>query len=190
MYRKTALIAAVIIMVSAALFAQEKSKFIVRVNDANLGGEEYTITRSAAGYKVKSKAHTQQDGRSTHLEQEKVLAPDLTLKRYTLQAAVPEGIQTIQAVRENDKIRMTVRLPEKEPQTFTVPLVANIVVLDNMIVSHFQVLLDNLAGAPAASKWGFLVPQQLTLLPGGVTQLPREEKTTLNGRDHRAQVFR
>lgn len=182
MYSRIACVAAIVVMMGAVLFAQEKpNKFLVRVGGATLGSEEYTITRNASGYKLKSKQSTLQDGRSTHMEQEQLLLPDLTLKRYTLMVAVPEGLQTIQASRENDKIRMSVRVPDRETKAFSVPLAANTVILDNMVVSQYQVLLDSLTAAPPMSKWGFLVPQQLTLLPGAVTAIPRQEKATLNG---------
>src|SRR5512142_2884181 len=165
-----------------ALFGQEKerpSKFLVRVNGETVRTEEYTITRTAKEYKLKSKSLWPEINQV--LEQEQVLEPDFTLKRYTLYATDPRGIQVIEAKREKDAIRMTVRLPEKEPQTGTVPLAGRVLVLDNMVVSHFQVLLDSFGGKAPALNWSFLIPQHLALVPGGVTQLPREEQGTLNG---------
>ncbi|HYG99064.1 MAG TPA: hypothetical protein VD837_08020 [Terriglobales bacterium] len=175
---------AVAVLFSCSLFAQDKgNKFNVVVSGKQLGTEEYSITRDAKGYKLKSKATSRHDdGRSTVVEQEQLLEPDMTLKRYTLRAVNIDGIQTIEAARDKDKIRMSVRLPNREPRSFSVPLAARIVVLDNMVVSHMQVLLDLMGGKPPAPDYGFLVPQQLTLLPGGVTQLPRQETASLDGR--------
>jgi hypothetical protein len=178
--RSRILVIASLAVINPLAMAQEQTnKFLVRVNGATQRTEEYTIARSAAGYKLKSKARWQQARQV--LEQDQLLEPDLTLKRYTLMAADANGIQTIEAAREKDKVRMTVRLPNKEPQTFKVPWAPRMVVLDNMVVSHFQVLLDSFAGKPPAPDWGFLVPQQLALLPGSVTLLPREQPATLNG---------
>ncbi len=182
MYKKFALILAFVFTASLLFAADKPSKFKVLVNGNQIGTEEYTISRDARGYKLKSKASSRRDdGVGTIVEQEQVLEPDLTLKRYTLRAVNPDGIQTIEAAREKDKIRMSVRLPDREPKSFSVPVAARVFVLDNMVVSHFQVLLDSFGGNPPASGYGFLVPQQLTLLPGGVTLLPREEKGTLDG---------
>lgn len=172
-----------LVFVGTMVFAADKlDKFNVLVNGKQIGTEEYTVTRSAKDYKLKSKANSRRDdGVTTIVEQEQVLELDMSLKRYTLRAVNPEGIQTIEASRDKDKIRMSVRLPEREPKSFSVPVAARVFVLDNMVVSHFQVLLDSFGGNTPAHDYGFLVPQQLTLLPGGVTQLPREEKGTLNG---------
>lgn len=181
--RNNSTLLAVLLLVSATLFAESgANRFNVLINGKPFGTEEYKITRDAKEYKLKSKASSRQDdGRSTIVEQEQVLEPDMTLKRYTLRAVNINGIQTIEAMRDKDSIRMSVRLPDREPKTFSVPLAARVVVLDNMVVSHFQVLLDLIAGKLPASDYGFLVPQQLSLLPGGVTQLPRQEAASFEG---------
>ncbi len=158
----------------------EKNKFLVKVNGAQVRTEEYVITRNAKEYKVKSKMSWPAE--SQVLEQEQTLEPDFTLKNYTLYAADARGVQTIQAKREKDAIRITVRVPWGANQTGTVPMAARVIVLDNMVVSHFQVLLDSFGGQPPAATWGFVIPQQLSLVPGGVTQLPREEHGTLNSK--------
>lgn len=167
--------------VTAAVGAEEKNKFLVRINGAPYGSEEYTITRTASGYKLKSKASAKEPGRVTMKEQEQTLEPDFTLKRYSLMTAMIEGIQAVEANREKDKLRMSVRMPQREPRVFSVPIAPRIIVLDNMVVSHFQVLLDSFQGKPPAPDWGFLVPQQLSLVPGGVTQMPRVQDATLAG---------
>lgn len=169
------------LFVTSAVGADEKNKFLVRVNGEAYGTEEYTITRNASGYKLKSKASAKQPGRVTMTEQEQMLEPDFSLKRYTLMSAVVEGIQTVEVTREKDKLKMSVRAPQREPRVFSVPTAPRIIVLDNMVVSHFQVLLDSMQGLPPAPGWGFLVPQQLSLLPGGVTPMPRVQEASLNG---------
>lgn len=180
---KNILLVQALVFVATMLFAADKpDKFNVLVNGKQIGTEEYTITADANGYKVKSKARSRRDdGVSTIIEQDQVLEPDMSLKRYTLRAVNADGIQNIEASRDRDKVKMSVRLPDREPKSFSVPLAARIFVLDNMVVSHFQVLLDSFAGKVPAPDYGFLVPQQLALLPGGVTQLPREDKGMLNG---------
>lgn len=189
---RTKLILLAVISLSSAVLLDEDNaeKFNVLINGKQFGTEEFKITRDAKGYKLKSKAHSKQDdGRTTLVEQEQSLEPDMTLKRYTLRAVNINGIQTIEASREKDTIRMSVRLPEREPKSFSVPLAARIVILDNMVVSHLQVLMDLIGGKPPAPDYGFLVPQQLALLPGGVTQLPREEKATFAGQPMQVRKY-
>lgn len=181
------LLALLIAAVTAA--ADEKNKFIVRVNGEPIGTEEYSITTDQKGYKVKSVASAKEPGRIKRTDQEQLLEPDFTLKRYSLMSAEIEGIRAVEANREKDKIRVRLRSPQREPQTFSIPLAARIIVLDNMVVSHYQVLLDSFQGQPPAPNYGFLVPQSLTLEPGGVTQMPREQQGTFNGKEISVRKF-
>jgi hypothetical protein len=182
MRTKTALLS-IILFVAVAATGADKDKFIVRTNGEFFGTEEYSITSDAKGYKVKSTASSQQPGRISRTDQEQLLEPDFTFRRYSLASAEIEGIRTVEATRDKDKIRMSVRSPHHEPRVFAVPMAARIIVLDNMVVSQFQVLLDSFRGQAPAPDYGFLVPQSLTLLPGGVTQLPRQQQATLNGKE-------
>lgn len=170
-------------LAATTLCAQKMTeKFIVNEKGQKIGTEEYSVTRSPNQYKLKSRSVTRlATGQNAITEQELLLTPDLSLKRYSLRTVDPNGIRTIEAERDKDKILMTARLPDTDPRSLSVPATPGIFLLDNMVVSQYQVLLDGIAGNPPAPSYGFLVPRGLSLLPGGVTELPRQEKGTLSG---------
>lgn len=174
----------IFLLLAATAFAQDPNRFRLRVGSRMSGTEEYQITKTAEGYRLTGKLHTEAGTRVTELTHEETLAPDRSLLRYKLEV----GNQVIEAWREGDKIQMKVSVAGQE-QTKTAPFAPRTVVLDNLVTAHFQVLLDTLGGEPpAASPWNFVVPQGMAAIPGKVAQAG-EEAATLNGKAVRVQKY-
>ncbi len=157
-------------LVAAALFAlpsaapEPPDRFALRMERGGLeGSEEFRLERSPAGYRLTSRTSVLQAGRSIVLDQEQSLDPDWGLVRYRLEANVGGQTQTIEAWRNAGQVEMRVQAGAQSPSA-TFAFSPSTTVLDNLIVSHYQVLLRRLAAEPAVTERTVLVPQRLAAL--------------------------
>lgn len=178
-------VAAMLLVASTVIVAQDSNKFRTRVGKAMTGTEEYQVTRTADGYRIAGKMHTERPGGSLDATDDETLARDLTLVRYKLEAG---GTQVIEAWRDGDNIQLKVSAGGKE-QTKTVPYAPAATVLDNLVTAHFQVVLDRLAGGSEPSvPFTFVVPQAMAAISGKVTR-GAEEAGTLDGKPIRVRKY-
>jgi pimeloyl-ACP methyl ester carboxylesterase len=185
MHRTTMWVLVIVALAAGNALAQDANTFRLRVGTAMTGTEEYQITKTADGYRITGKLHTERAGGALDVTHDETLAPDLTLVRYRLEAG---GTQVIEAWRDGDTIQMKASAGG-QPQTRTFPFTAAAVVVDNMVTAHFQVLLERLAGSndPTVSMT-FLVPQAMAAIPGKVSR-GSEEAATLNGKPIRVRKY-
>jgi hypothetical protein len=176
----------VFLLLACNLVAQDVNKFRVRVRTVLSGTEEYQLAKAADGYHLTGKSHMQQGARTIDMTHEQTLAPDLTLVRYKLQ--VGNGEQVIEAWRDGHNIQIKVSAGGQQP-TKTVPFAPAMLVLDNLVTAHFQVLLDRMAASsPPLSSFTAVVPQVMAAIPAKVTAAG-EEAATLDGNPIRAQKY-
>jgi len=167
-----------------ALSAQETNetnKFLIHVGSRLTGTEEYTITKSAEGVRLTGKSQLEAGGQPMDFTEEQTLAPDLSLLRYRLDVSRATGVQSVEAWRDGQTIQMKASAGGQE-RTGTVPFDPNVIVLDNLITAHFQMVLNSIGGKPPGnSPWTFLVPQVLKTASGKVA-MEGEEQGTLTGK--------
>lgn len=178
------------VVVAGALLAQEPAnKFRISVGGgAVTGTEEYRIEKTGDGFRVTSASRLNQPGRPMELTQVQTLTVDRGLVRYTLQAKVAGQQQTIEAWREGEQIQMRVAAGGQS-QSKSVELRPRTLVLDNLIASHYQVLLDSIGGEVAGNEdWWFLVPQRVAAVQGKLAAAG-EETGTLEGNSLRLRKY-
>jgi len=163
--------------------AQESSgKFLIRVgNGAVTGSEEYQIEKTDTGYSLTGKSTLSQMGRESELRHEERLRPDWSFVHYVLRASMLGRTQTIEASLDGSEVTLRAGMGE-ESKTRTVPLRPRAVVLDNLVVGHFQILL-NLIGSNAVTEGEIhaLVPQALAGVTGRLSA-PQDDAGMLNGK--------
>ncbi len=169
------------LLLPLALCAQETNKFRIHVGSRMTGTEEYTITKTAEGVRITGKSQLQAGGQPLDFTQEQTLAPDLSLVRYRIEVNSAAGQRWVEARREGETIQMKASAGGQE-KTRNVPFAPSMIILDNLITAHFQVLLNSMGGKPpASSPLTFLVPQRLTTVSGKVA-LEGAEMGTLDGK--------
>ena len=105
-----------------------------------------------------------------------------------MDAVVAGQPQTIEAWRDGQQVQMRATVGGQAP-TKAVPLTPHTLVLDNLIASHYQVLLHSLGGKVEGSKaWSMLVPQRLAAVQGKLTAGP-VETGKLNGKPVRVRRY-
>lgn len=164
------------------LAAQEPvNKFLIRIRGGAISGtEEYRIEKAEHGFRLTSKTQLKQPSGPTEITQELRLTPDLNLVRYRLKGQSGGQPQTIEAWREGRQIAM--RLTEgKQSRSQRSELRPRTLVLDNLLASHYQILLDRLAGKVEGNEnWWLVVPQRLAAVQGRLA-VGSEEAGTLHG---------
>jgi uncharacterized protein len=146
----------------------QSERFSIRIGRGGLSGtEEYTISSGPAGHRLTGKIHLQRaPGMAQDLVHEEVLGPGWTLQSYKLEASAAGQTQTLEAKAEGAAvlIRATAGGQSREK---TVPFETSTVLLDNLVGSHYQVLLNRIQGnAAPPQQWLVLVPQPMTTVPG------------------------
>jgi pimeloyl-ACP methyl ester carboxylesterase len=165
------------------LLAQEPAnRFLIKVRGGALtGSEEYQIERTGTGYRLTSKSALNQMGRESELKQEQTLRSDWGFEHYMLQASMMGQTQMIEASLDGPQVKMRVGMGA-ETKSQTVPLRPRAIVLDNVIVSHYQVLLNMIGpDAEATGEIFALVPQVLAGVRGKLSA-PQNDAGTLNGK--------
>lgn len=174
-----------LLVVSIALTAQESpQRFNFEVKPGKLtGSDTYTISKTAEGYIVAGtgvmKTAPQSEVAITHSEE---LGPAWDFKQYKFSAKMNGDAQNVDAVRKGDSIAM-----KAEVRGQTVPKEAawkpNIIILDNFIAAHYQVLLNALAAAkPTPSEWPLIIPQRLASAVGKLDAKTDSGSGTLDGK--------
>ncbi len=171
-------------LLSVATCAQTNT-FHFRLNGTEMGVEQYELAKTADGYRLTGKLQMKVPV-PTELAHEQTLSSDLGFQRYKL--TVAGGAQTVEAWREAGKLQMKVAAGSQEKANTAQVAAGHLVLLDNMISGHFQVLLNLLGGKPPVGTWTFLVPQTLSAIPGKVT-LAGEDSATLDGKRIRTQKY-
>lgn len=145
------------------------------------GSEEYRIESADAGYRLTGKLRIDQGGRVMELEQLQTLDADWMVERYRLAATMMGQSQLVEVSREGEQLAMKASMG-MDSKSQSVPLTPMSVVLDNLVPSHYQILLNALTGkVEAGADWSLLVPQRLTAIKGKVAFGPLE-KGILDGK--------
>lgn len=170
---------------AASAVAQQPERFRITVAGGVVSGwEEFTLVAMApGGYHLTGRAEFTRGGERYELVQNTFLAPDRGPGHYRLTVTTRGTAQSIESWREGDTVRIRA-VAGAEDQMRSVTVNARTLFLDNLVTSHFQVLLDRYLAEPEATRgdgWTFVVPQALTTVRG--TVVPAGEGTgTLDGR--------
>lgn len=165
--------------------AQQPERFRITVAGGVVSGwEEFTLTAMGpGGYQLTGRSEFTRGGERFELVQNTFLAPDLGPGHYRLTVTTRGTTQALESWREGDTVRIRA-LADGQEQTRGVPADRRMLFLDNLVASHFQVLLDRYLTEPQDSRagaWTFVVPQALTTVRG--TLAPAGEGTgILDGR--------
>ena len=169
----------------AGAAAQQPARFRITVAGGAVSGwEEFTLgAAGGGGFQLTGRAEFTRGGGQIVLEQNTTLAPDRGPGHSRLTVTTRGTTQSIESWRDGDSVRIRAAAGGQE-QARTLPANPRTLFLDNLVVSHFQVLLDRFLAEPEASRgggWTFVVPQALTTVSGTVA--PAGEGTgTLDGR--------
>lgn len=169
MNRNFSLLCVLCVSVVPVSFAQP-SKFVIQGPGAK-GTEEFNIEKTADGWRQSGTTHLEVGG-GVDLKQELVLSADREFMRYRLEV---RG-QILEAKRDGDKVQLTAG-----PQTRTVDFRPGMVVLDNNMTAHYQVLLDRLPKNVTDLDVDVLIPQAL-LLAKAKLHASGEESATVDGK--------
>jgi hypothetical protein len=153
--------------------AQAPVRFHISVSGGVVSGtEEFTLTAMApGGYTLTGRGAYSRGGQPVEMVQNTMLAADRGPGHYRLTVTIAGTSQTIEAWREGDTVRIRAAAGGQE-HTAAVHVDARTLYLDNLVPSHFQVLLDRYLAEPEASRaaeWTLVVPQALTAVRGRIT---------------------
>jgi len=190
-YRLAVLLPAIVTgLWSVPAFSQEsKNRFLIEVRGGALAGsEEFQIEKTDTGYRLTGKSTLNQMGRESELKHEETLRPDWSFERYRLQASMLGRTQIIEASLDGEQVKLRAGMGE-ESKAQTVPLRPRAVVLDNLVVGHFQILLNLISrNAVAEGEIYALVPQALAGVTGRLSA-PQDDTGTLNGKSIRLRKY-
>ena len=137
-------------------------------NGAVTGTEEYRLERAPAGWRLTSRSTVQRRDGQLEITQLQTLGPAYTLERYRLDVTTPNGPQVLEAWGDGDTVRLQASAGTRT-QRGQIPLRPRTIVLDNLIVSHYQTLIDLFETTADSSRrlaWQFVVPQVVTAVRG------------------------
>lgn len=182
-----ALILALIFATAAVAADPTVNKFTIRTaNGALTGSEEYVVEKKADGFVLNGKTHLQQGSRALEFTHKTTLAADWSLVRYELQVSVDGQAQSVEVWREGAQIQMKASAAGQsfnKEALFT----PTTVVLDNLVVGHYAVLVEQVLRAPG-QKLGVVVPQRLSSL-SVEPKAAGEEAATLGGKSLRVRKY-
>jgi len=161
--------------------------FRIQVGTMISGSESFHIRKTEGGFTVTGRARMQRPGAPMEMNHEQELDAQWRPIRYKLEAAGGPR-QVIEAARTDTGFRMQVDVGGKARQQ-NAEARDGTVVLDNMVVSHYQVLLNMVAGTAAGKipLW-LLVPQRLAAVAGTLTAAG-DAVGTLEGRAIRLRKY-
>lgn len=155
--------------------ADSVNRFRITVaNGAISGTEEYHFEQTPNGPKLLSTSHIQRPNGTLDVTQVQTFTPGWGIDRYHIDVTVATGPQVLEAWRDGDTVRLQATAGTRG-QSGQVPLRPRTVVLDNLIVSHYQVLLDLYRATPDTARqlaWQFVVPQVVAAVRGTVSAEP------------------
>lgn len=178
------------LLISSLLLTQQPQHFRIKVAGGALTGtEDFTLTAVAqGGWRLTGSARITRGGGVTDLVQDALLPEDFSPGHYRLTVTTAGTSQSIEAWREGDSVRIKASAGGTE-HTATVPAGPRMLFLDNLVVSHFQLLLLRWAQASEPERteaWRLIVPQGLTAITGRLTP-GAEETDTLDGQPLRVR---
>ncbi|HYL13736.1 MAG TPA: hypothetical protein VEV41_11915 [Terriglobales bacterium] len=175
-------------LLSPAFAAQEPAnKFQTRVGSAMTGTEEFTVTKTATGFLLQSTTQLQRGALVFDLHQSENIGNDGVLVSYKLEGTVGGQPQRVEAWVEGQQVIMQATAGS-ETRKKTVEFRPNTVVSDNLIVSHYQVLLTYLGGENPPAQFRFIVPQTLAVVPAKVRR-DGEDRGTYQGQPIKLQKY-
>ena len=179
------IVACLSLILSTSLWAQTPSdRFLIDVAGGRItGSEEYALATLPGGFRLTGTITLTRSNGPLAMKQELLLDAGRRLVRYRLDVSVGGQEQTVEVWREGEQFHMRADAGGDAAEK-TIEALPNTVVLDNLIVSHYQVLLDRLAAeTPGRQQWQVLVPQRLASVPAKLTLSEDEERGTLADRE-------
>ena len=173
-------LAGTIALLASPLDAAETNRFRLKVGTSMSGTDEFSIARTEGGFHLTGTSRTVVGGKTIEATLDQTLEADRSLRRYRLEVATPSGPQVIEAIRQKETVEMKV-FAGGQPRAKGIPFAPGLVLLDNLVTAHIQLLLDQLGGKPPAGPITLLVPQALAAIPGKVA-LEGEDSGMLDGK--------
>ena len=174
------LVIALLTLAIAGSGQEPAAKFRVRIGSQVKGTEEFSTVKSPEGYRQTGKSRLEVGGAAQELRQELVLSPDRNLVSYRLEVQYGDKTQVIEARRDGDKVVL---------QSKSVDFHSGLVVLDNIITAHYQLLLDSLPPKAETVDLEILVPQILAVVKGKLEK-GEEEPATLDSQRILARKYK
>lgn len=155
----------------------------------SIGVAHYERTRSGKEIVYRDRARFVHGGRNYVFRSETRLTPELAPVRYQLRALV-DGRQERATLDVRDGRSKMVAVVGGAEQTREAPLAPPNLVLDNLVVHHYEVLVETLQRAgEGAHAFQTFVPQKLLRVP--LFAEPAEPaEVTIDGKLVRARIYR
>jgi dienelactone hydrolase len=180
-------LAGTIALLVSPLEAAETNRFRLKAGASMSGSDEFSIARTADGFHLTGTSRTVVGGKTIEATLDQTLEADRSLRRYRLEVATPSGPQVIEAFRQKETVEMKV-VAGGQPRSKGIPFAPGLVLLDNLVSAHFQLLLDQIGGKPPIGPMTFLVPQALAAISGKMA-LEGDDSGTLDGKPVRLKRF-
>ena len=175
-----------LLLLSTSLLAQDAvNKFRVRMGNRASGTEEFRLRKAPEGLLLTGKVQAEIGGSPGTFTYEALLAPDRSLVRYKLEIQLAGTTQIVEAYREGEKLMMRAG-PAGQSTEKAMDFRPRVVLLDNMLTGHFQLLLDGLPGV--LGEITALIPQRLGALGSKLTEAG-ESTGTLDGKPVKTRKY-
>lgn len=182
-------VAALLALWPARAQVRERSgTFALGIASAASGSEHYRIEKTAEGWHVSGKTRLDRPGATVEMTHALALDSEGKLVEYRLDAAVAGRTQVIEARRAEGAVVMHVEAAG-QAQEKKIDATGHAVVLDNLIVAHYQLLLDLVRpGLGKKQTLHLIVPQALAAVKGTLSAAG-EGTGTLDGRTVKLRKF-
>jgi len=158
-------------------------RFLISIdNGIATGMEEFKIEKSDIGYRLTGTTRFTQSGGLAIWTQEQVLAADWSPVSYRLELESLGRKEIIETAKEGDQFQMRADLGTFIGRDKSVPVRPRTIILDDIVASHFQVLLNAIASdKESKSEWHCLVPRARLAIEGKLLGT-KNASGTLNGK--------
>lgn len=172
----------VLFLLFCASAAAQNTTIKLNASGAISGAEEYTITQDASGKTITGHTSLSQAGNGVEYQYKINVGTDCSVQKYEAKVVFRGDTHAVTVTRQGDQVKMA-----RDDQEKSLPYTNTVALLDNSIMSQFQ-LLAACFGKAGEQQLTLLVPQGLASVPGKLTKAAIEEGT-LSGKAVRAQKY-
>ncbi len=163
-------------------------QFVVEQNGNRIITEDYTLAYTeSAGYILVSQARLEQGKVEATFAQQYQLNPDFSLSFYQLGVDIQSASQIVSAQPRGKGLRMEVRAGD-QVRTHDVPDWTDTFILDNNLVTQYQLLIMAIEAERLDRDFTALVPQALLEIPAHLDG-PNRVTFTSEGADYEGKLY-
>lgn len=176
---RTTIVTFLLFACATAGFAQDTSRFRIRVGAGTVSGsEDYTITKTQSGYELSGKTLMKRGGTDANFSYRAVLTSEWAPESYVIDMTGGMGTASVTATRKVDVLSFAVKTPQGTPNR-DILIRPRLALMDNMIAGPYQVLINVLGGKP--DTVAYVIPFQLASLDA-TTEAAGTLAGTFNGK--------